>query len=759
MKLWKSNLFKKWLLTYLILISISLFFLLGINSIYENNIRENLDTLNDSYLKQMGHIFDDEFASIDRLVYTMGFNKSLLNLLNMGMNLTANDRYDILVAAKNLEVNSRANRLISQLNMFAKKPEFIVKGSNVYYSDYIDLYAKESFNISARDLLEAFEVGYNHRVIRLRTLFPEIEISNNPLIYIQSLPVQFANKPTGAFLVEIDETKMQEIAENTIPNGKLFIYNSEEELIFTNDPQYYLESISLMKMKEESDEIEIKDTKYIKAIKTSLTRNWTYISLVPKEYYFAQLDQIHWVMMLMIIIFFAFNLLIAFYLTNRMYMPVRKMVDSLKEEKEPFDSEYEYIESVIQKSRSEQEKMKGDLDRQRHSLKNNFFMKVMQGYIKDKGYIQRQMENFNITFDDESYQLVVIKYLYMKSSDQKNDSGYYELDVELSQFVIRNVMEEILCSYFNIQMIESEGLVACIIDTDENTMTVKEIEGHLYKTREMLESYFGLQCYMGISMKHQHISALPNAYQESNESLSVAELTGEKKIVFYEDIINNEARYAFSEEQEFHLMHSIKEGNLEQTRTLINEVIRVHLKEQSIQLDYLQCIMFDLLGSILKTVNNEPFYDMLKVKSPIKRLNMATDVEDMKEIVLEVAEFACNINAKHHSEAPRYSIEKQVNDYIQSNYSDVDLNGSKLGEVFDMTPAYLSKLYKKETGYSVLYTLNMIRIDAAKKLLEETDLSISDVSLQVGYLYSNAFIRFFKRHTGITPGQYKALKQ
>ncbi|MBN2877061.1 MAG: helix-turn-helix domain-containing protein, partial [Bacilli bacterium] len=39
--------------------------------------------------------------------------------------------------------------------------------------------------------------------------------------------------------------------------------------------------------------------------------------------------------------------------------------------------------------------------------------------------------------------------------------------------------------------------------------------------------------------------------------------------------------------------------------------------------------------------------------------------------------------------------------------------------------------------------------------LTETSLSIHEISERVGYLYSNAFIRFFKNQIGMTPGQYK----
>ena len=118
--------------------------------------------------------------------------------------------------------------------------------------------------------------------------------------------------------------------------------------------------------------------------------------------------------------------------------------------------------------------------------------------------------------------------------------------------------------------------------------------------------------------------------------------------------------------------------------------------------------------------------------------------------------YACELNLSQ-KEMQKYSIEEDINLYIKENYFNPDLNVSMLGETFHLTSAYLSKIYKSETGNSLLYAINSIRIEASRKLLDETDLSVNQISKQVGYLYCNAFIRFFKKQTGLTPGQYKNL--
>ena len=92
--------------------------------------------------------------------------------------------------------------------------------------------------------------------------------------------------------------------------------------------------------------------------------------------------------------------------------------------------------------------------------------------------------------------------------------------------------------------------------------------------------------------------------------------------------------------------------------------------------------------------------------------------------------------------------------YIQENYGDQNLNVSQIGEFFHMTPAYLSSVYKRCTGESLLQVLIQTRIEAAERLLAD-GVSVVETAERVGFRDSSTFIRTFKKSTGATPGQLK----
>ena len=72
-----------------------------------------------------------------------------------------------------------------------------------------------------------------------------------------------------------------------------------------------------------------------------------------------------------------------------------------------------------------------------------------------------------------------------------------------------------------------------------------------------------------------------------------------------------------------------------------------------------------------------------------------------------------------------------------------------------LSPYYLSRLFKRVTGQSIVDYINNRRIEAAQKLLETTELSISAVAEQTGFASAAHFRRVFHEVMGTGPLQYR----
>ncbi|WP_310603241.1 AraC family transcriptional regulator [Anaerosporobacter sp.] len=91
--------------------------------------------------------------------------------------------------------------------------------------------------------------------------------------------------------------------------------------------------------------------------------------------------------------------------------------------------------------------------------------------------------------------------------------------------------------------------------------------------------------------------------------------------------------------------------------------------------------------------------------------------------------------------------------FIQSNYTNITLE--EIAERFHYTPEYTSKLIKKTTGHTFTHILQSIRIERAQILLQDTNMTVSNIANQVGYDTTEHFIRTFKKLLHMTPTQYR----
>lgn len=96
----------------------------------------------------------------------------------------------------------------------------------------------------------------------------------------------------------------------------------------------------------------------------------------------------------------------------------------------------------------------------------------------------------------------------------------------------------------------------------------------------------------------------------------------------------------------------------------------------------------------------------------------------------------------------------QAQAYIQQNFRK-DLALEDVAKKVGISPYYFSKLFKEEVGTNFMEYLTAIRIDTAKHLLAESQLSIKEICIDAGYGNPNYFSRIFKKWVGITPTEFR----
>lgn len=118
---------------------------------------------------------------------------------------------------------------------------------------------------------------------------------------------------------------------------------------------------------------------------------------------------------------------------------------------------------------------------------------------------------------------------------------------------------------------------------------------------------------------------------------------------------------------------------------------------------------------------------------------------------LKVKSLFYSILSELDSEENRYKVNSSFSNvlkYINENISNADINVNTLAEHFR------HKFCKEFNISPKQYTL-ISRLNSAKELLLNSNLSVADIAKQTGFADSNYFSRYFKRITGYSPTQFK----
>lgn len=97
---------------------------------------------------------------------------------------------------------------------------------------------------------------------------------------------------------------------------------------------------------------------------------------------------------------------------------------------------------------------------------------------------------------------------------------------------------------------------------------------------------------------------------------------------------------------------------------------------------------------------------------------------------------------------------KAVTEYIRNNLS-LDLSLSELAACAALSPYHFARLFKQSTGMAPHRYVIYQRVEYAKELLKQRELSITEVALVSGFAHQGHLSRHFKRLTGLTPKNFR----
>ena len=137
-------------------------------------------------------------------------------------------------------------------------------------------------------------------------------------------------------------------------------------------------------------------------------------------------------------------------------------------------------------------------------------------------------------------------------------------------------------------------------------------------------------------------------------------------------------------------------------------------------------------------------------------LSSENDIKLIKEFAQKFL-MECTQAVSNVKKAEENPIIKKVCKYVDANLSK-DISLETAADFAGLSSFYLSKLFKEEKGETFINFISDKRLEKSRQLLEQTELSIKEITAEVGYNDQNYFSRIFKNKYGLSPKEYRKVK-
>ena len=323
----------------------------------------------------------------------------------------------------------------------------------------------------------------------------------------------------------------------------------------------------------------------------------------------------------------------------------------------------------------------------------------------------------------------------------------------MRRFIIENVLGEGLSREFRLEKVELGDMVAVAMNIRDKTMAYeRRIADIVYSMQNFIYENYNFRVVALAGEAHKGLDGIHKSYMEAKEAEEFVAALDPDFISYREVHDRAHKKYAYSAEQEERIIAAVKNHNSQLAISYINKILDVNFLEIKASPEMLKRLLYVMMGTVIKAaqVVGETSDDL-----GMNDISMKLSLESIKEKFAASVENLCRISEMQSLECGQnQQLCQKIREYIQANFNNPDLNISQTGLHFHMTPAYLSSIYKKGTGESLLKFINQTRIDEAERLLSE-GVSVVEAAERAGFRDSSTFIRIFKKYTGVTPGQLK----
>lgn len=769
-KLQNGKFFKRFLLSYLAVLTIPLLTILFTYSTAEKSIREEIISSSEGSLQQFFNAMDTRISETTIKAYQI-LNSSFVSQHAVNLSLSEEVNYYELYEIKqyitgfqsisNLSRgNSAYTSSVEDILVYFHASDLIVSSqyssldSRTFYQTYYDTGKYEEFY---QQLTSAGKAS--PKLVRMEgpsaTVRPMLLLSqsafNSRLGYDLTVGIEIPSDIVGQMMK----------SASIHPDSAVMIYDDAGELLLSSGAEPA--GIQIEKYSGDSPlYYDVLDgEKYVILLFHSDVVDCTYVSAFPASVFWQHLNTLRTIIIVSILLCMILSAVVAVRLAQRSYLPIQSVLRTIRSRTNltytgAEKNEIEFIGEVLKKFLAENDQLNSRIQSESYTFREDFLLKILQGTwnheMEDSEALARSgLQLLSDTFRVALIRVEEVNELLVGPMDQPENQRRLTL-------ILDNVFGELCASQQHQAFLVSLAPMtyAGIINYAEAEESQADTLTACRELMEFVSSQFGICCTIGISGLHTGLGGIHSACEEAEQVMRYRFVFGRGSLITHEEVARRVFHYdgATDSRAAQLLLGFVMEDGKKSARETVEEVLEITSVGEGSSLEAINCFRYDMISNLNKIVHQAKLQLSEKERHFAGQLFEAETFSDFKERLIRILE---QLRRSRPPAREQMTVCDLASQYIQQNYQDFNLSNTSIGDHLHISAAYLSRLFKAQNGISLSDYLCSVRIEQAKLLLRDEALTIEKIAARCGFLSSSVFIKTFKKWEGITPGAYRRL--
>lgn len=327
-------------------------------------------------------------------------------------------------------------------------------------------------------------------------------------------------------------------------------------------------------------------------------------------------------------------------------------------------------------------------------------------------------------------------------------------EIELIRFSLQNILEETIREHTRGTLFrETSRQFLMMIHTSDKSQAMRIAEACCANIARFTKFTVSI----GVGNAAHTITDLPNSYRQARAALSYHFYTGGNAVFHYDTVTEKpSSRPAYSFQLEESLVFALQSGNRDMVLETVHQLAAQLMKSEPYPEPEQAVGMFMVWAAVIYRTLLESLAaeQLVSIEERIRTIRTGSDlsIHRLTESLIELSEEGCRLVLNERQNESQKVIRKAV-EYIQSHLGD-ELSVDRCAKVVNLSGGYFANLFKKEMGMTFNHFVTQERLERAKKMLIQ-NVPVQDIALDLGYGHRRYFSDVFKKHTGMTPSEFR----